>query len=103
MHRTRKNKYCLKKTDHETLHSAIQDRGVHRVGRVLSFSQVVGIGAPPTPHPQASVPLPPVLGGGARSLAREGLRESQFRRGDIHCFLNFTREMGKLIHGKNSS
>jgi hypothetical protein len=30
-------------------------------------------------------PLPPVLGGGAPSLAREGLGESQFRRGDIHC------------------
>jgi hypothetical protein len=28
---------------------------------------------------------PPVLGGGAHSLAREGLGESQFRRGDIHC------------------
>jgi hypothetical protein len=46
---------------------------------VLSFSQAVGIGTPPTPHPQASVP---VLGGGAHSLAREGLGESQFRRGD---------------------
>ncbi len=32
----------------------------HRVGRVLSFSPVVGIGTPPTPHPQASVP-PPLL------------------------------------------
>ncbi len=46
----------------------------HRVGRVLSFSPVVGIGTPPTPHP----------GGGAHSLAREGVGESQFRRGDIH-------------------
>ncbi len=25
----------------------------HRVGRVISFSPVVGIGTPPTPHPQA--------------------------------------------------
>jgi hypothetical protein len=33
---------------------------------------------PPTPTSQ-------VLGGGAHSLAREGLGESQFRRGDIHC------------------
>ncbi len=41
----------------------------------------------PTPHPQASVPPPPQFwgGGGAHSLAREGLGESQFRRGDIHC------------------
>jgi hypothetical protein len=44
----------------------------HRVGRVLSFFPVVGIGTPPTPHPQASVPLPLVPGGGAHSLAREG-------------------------------
>ncbi len=39
------------------------------------------------PHPQASVPSPTppsVLGGGAHSLAREGLGESQFRGGDIH-------------------
>ncbi len=41
---------------------------------------------PPTPHLQASVPPPPpVLGGGAHSLAREGLGKSQFRGGDIHC------------------
>ncbi len=36
----------------------------HRVDRVLSFSPVVGIGAPPTPHPQASVLLPPFGSGG---------------------------------------
>ncbi len=29
-------------------------------------------------------PLPPGSGGGAHLLAREGLGESQFRRGDIH-------------------
>ncbi len=28
----------------------------HRVGRVLSFSPVVGIGTPPSPHPQARIP-----------------------------------------------
>jgi hypothetical protein len=34
----------------------------------------VGIGTPPSPHPQASVhPLPSVLGEGAYLLAREGL------------------------------
>jgi hypothetical protein len=37
--------------------------------------------SPPTPHPQASVPPPPSLGGGEHSLARKGLGESQFRRG----------------------
>jgi hypothetical protein len=40
----------------------------HRLGRVLSFSQVVGIGTPTTPHSQASVPPPPVLGRGAHVL-----------------------------------
>jgi hypothetical protein len=44
----------------------------HRVGRGLSFSPVVGIGTPPTPHPQASVPPPPFGSEGAHSLAREG-------------------------------
>jgi hypothetical protein len=38
-------------------------RSIHRVGRVLSFSQVVGIGTPTTLHPQASVPLRPGSGG----------------------------------------
>ncbi len=31
---------------------------------MLSFSQVVGIGTPPTPHPQASVPSPRFWGEG---------------------------------------
>ncbi len=46
----------------------------HGVGRVLSFSPVVGIGNPPTPHPQASVPISLGSGGGAHSLARAGGR-----------------------------
>ncbi len=56
------------------------------IGRVLSFSPVVGIGTPPTPHPKASV-SPPLWfrGGGAHSLAREGVGESEFRRWDIRC------------------
>ncbi len=59
-----------------------QVRGGRRAGdpfshgmdhRVLSFSTVVGIGTPPTPHPRASV-LPPFgSGGGAHSMAREGV------------------------------
>jgi hypothetical protein len=58
-----------------------------RVGRGLSFSPVVGIGTPPNPHPQASVPSPPLVpGGGAHLLAREGVGESQFRRGDRHWY-----------------
>ncbi len=42
-----------------------------------------------SPNPSAAgecaPPPPPVLGGGIHSLAREGLGESQCRRGDIHC------------------
>ncbi len=59
----------------------------HRVDRVLSFSPDGGIGTPPTPHPQATVPPPPPLVSGreAHSLAREGMGESQFRRWDIQC------------------
>ncbi len=59
---------------------------------MLGFFPVVGTGTPPTPHPQASVPapLPPGSRAGAHSLAREGLVESQFRRGDIHCDTLYT-------------
>ncbi len=39
---------------------------------MLSFSPVVGIGTPPTPHPQASVPPPLVPGGGALAGERGG-------------------------------
>ncbi len=64
------------------------DTSKHRVGRVISFSPV-GIGTFPTPHPQASVPSCTLWsrGGGVRAHSRgeEGLGESQFRRGDIHC------------------
>jgi hypothetical protein len=42
----------------------------HRVDRVLSFFPVVGIGTPPTPHPQASAP-PPFGPGGRGTLAGE--------------------------------
>ncbi len=55
--------------------------------RVLSFSQVVGIGTPQPLTRRRVCPPPPGSEGGAHSLrlAREGLGESQFRRGDIHC------------------
>jgi hypothetical protein len=39
----------------------------------------------PSPAGECAHPPHPVLGGGAHSLAREGLGESQFRRGDVHC------------------
>jgi hypothetical protein len=38
---------------------------------------------PPSPPPFGS-------GGGAHSLAREGVGDSQFRRGDIHCGTLYT-------------
>jgi hypothetical protein len=57
---------------------------------VLNFTQVIGIGTPRTPHPQASAPPPWFWGGGAHSLAREGLGESQFRRGGIYTVVLFT-------------
>jgi hypothetical protein len=69
------------------VHNRETYRYCHRVGRVLSFSPVVGIGTLPTPHPQASVPPPPGSGGGAHSLARDWVGESQFRRGDINVVL----------------
>jgi hypothetical protein len=47
-----------------------REKKEHRVGRVLSFSPVVGIGTPPTPHPQANVP-PPLGSGGRGTLAGE--------------------------------
>jgi hypothetical protein len=73
--------FLLSKISHSS-----DDGCSHRVGRVLKFSPVVAIGTPPTPHPRAScAPSPLVPGGGAHSLAREGLGESQFRRGDVHC------------------
>jgi hypothetical protein len=53
---------------------------------VLSFSPVVGIGIPPTPHPQAGVP-PPFGSGGRGTLAGErgGGRVPIATRGQVHC------------------
>ncbi len=58
----------------------------HRVGRMLSFL-CRRIWDSPIPHPQESVSPPPkaLVQGGGHSLVGEGLGESQFRRGDIHC------------------
>jgi hypothetical protein len=38
----------------------------------------------PNPSPAGEGPPPPVTGGEAHSLTKDGLRESHFRRGDIH-------------------
>ncbi len=54
----------------------------HRVGRVLGFFSSRRNWDSPSPSPAGEcAPPPPVLRGGAHSLARE----SQFRRGGIHC------------------
>ncbi len=56
------------------------------VGRVLSFFSNRRNWDSPNPSPAGECAPPPPLvpGGGAHSLAREGVGESQFRRGDIH-------------------
>ncbi len=60
-----------------------------RVGRVLSFSPVVRIGTPPTPHRRVCPP-PLGSGGGAHSLSREGVGESNSVVGTyIYVFCDF--------------
>jgi hypothetical protein len=58
---------------------------LHKVGRVLSFFSSRRNWDAPNPSPAGECAHPPVRWGGAHSLAREGLGESEFRRGDIHC------------------
>ncbi len=60
----------------------------HRVDRVLSFFSSRRYWDSPPPARRRVCPPPPhplVQEGRAHSLAEEGLWESQFRRGDIHC------------------
>ncbi len=57
----------------------------HRVDRVLSFSPVIEIGTPPTPHPQASVLPPPFwFRGEGHSRWRERGWECPNYNVDIH-------------------
>jgi hypothetical protein len=59
---------------------------IHRVGRELSLSPVVGVGTPPTPHPQASAFPSPLWVRGEGTLAGErGGGRVPIRRGDVHC------------------
>jgi hypothetical protein len=71
--KTRKSRYFLTRSQRAGVTLLDRYTLLHGVGRVLSFSPVVGIGTPPTPHPLAPPPL--VSGGGAHSLAREGVGE----------------------------
>jgi len=66
---------------------------------MLSFSPVVGIGTPP---PAGECAPLPVLGERTHSLAREGLGESQFRRGDIHCGTLYIYVVCKKNQASNS-
>ncbi len=63
----------------------------HRVGRGLSFfSSRRNWDSQPLTRGRVCPPIPPFLGGGAHSLAREGLEESQCRRGTytVVLFIN---------------
>ncbi len=55
--------------------------------RAKPFPQSSELGLPqPLTHRRVCLPTPHLVpGGGAHSVAREGVGESQFRRGDIHC------------------
>ncbi len=66
--------HLLDSPGHQCLNTH-QDGVQHRVGRVISFSPVVGIGTPPTPNRQA---VPPLLSGGRAILAGERGWESPY-------------------------
>jgi hypothetical protein len=57
---------------------------VHKVGRLLSFFSSRRNWDPHSPAGECAPPFG--SGGGAHSLAREGVGESLFRRGDIHTY-----------------
>jgi hypothetical protein len=76
----------------------------HRVGRVPSFSPVVGIGTPPTPHPQ--VRMPPFGSGGRGTLAGErggGRVPIPTRRHTLWYSVNICTLWLKKRGGPNSS
>jgi len=66
----------------------------HRVGRVVSFFSSRRNWDSPNPPPAGEcVPHPLIPGEGAYSLAREGVGESQFQRGDIQHKVVLFRNM----------
>ena len=66
---------------------------VHRIDRVLSFFSSRRNWDSPTPSPLQTAVYPPTprFRLVAHSLAGEGVGESQFRRGDIHCGTLYTK------------
>ncbi len=52
---------------------------------MLSFSPVVRIGTPPTPHPQASVPPFPGSGGRGTLVGERGVGRVPIPTRDVHC------------------
>jgi hypothetical protein len=78
-----------------------------RVDRVLSLFSSRRDWDSPNPSPACEC-VPPPFGseGRAHSLAREGLGESQFRRGDIHCgtlyYMYFVIYMYRNVPMKNT-
>jgi hypothetical protein len=55
-----------------------------QIGKLLLRSSELGLPQPLTCR-RMCPPPPLVPGGGSHSLARDGVGESQFRRGDVHC------------------
>jgi hypothetical protein len=62
---------------------------------------LVGIGTPPTPLPQASVP-PPRWSGGTHSPAAKGVGKSQFRRLEISLALCLLCALEYVYAGQSS-
>ncbi len=61
------------------------NRQSRQSAKLFLQSSELGLPQPLTRRRVCHPPPPLVPGGGAHSLAREGVGESQFQRGDIHC------------------
>jgi hypothetical protein len=62
--------------------------GYHKVRTYKEYHSVCPsseLGLPPTPHPQASVPPPPVSGGRGTLAGEKGVGRVPIPTRDIHC------------------